>query len=100
MPTASAISALVGSRPKSPLRRSRFLKTCRCFSRLPIGIWVEPVLEPTYLLMACFIHQVAYVENLNPLLQSNFLTAYIRPKLPSWINSDNGKSADLYFKAT
>ena len=33
------------------------------------------------------IHQVAYVENLKPLRQSNFVTACIRPRFPSWIRS-------------
>jgi hypothetical protein len=35
------------------------------------------------------IHQVAYVENLKPRRQSNFSTARIRPRLPSWIRSSS-----------
>ena len=37
--------------------------------------------------IACRIHHVAYVENLKPLRQSNFSTARISPRLPSWIRS-------------
>ena len=33
------------------------------------------------------IHHVAYVENLKPLRQSNFSTARIRPRFPSWMRS-------------
>ena len=33
------------------------------------------------------IHHVAYVENLKPLVWSNFSTARISPRLPSWMRS-------------
>ena len=36
------------------------------------------------------IHQVAYVENLKPLRQSNFSTAWMRPRLPSCTRSRSG----------
>ena len=36
------------------------------------------------------IHQVAYVENLYPLRQSNFSAARTSPIVPSWIRSRNG----------
>ena len=38
----------------------------------------------------CRIHQVAYVENLNPRRQSNFSTARLSPSVPSWMRSRNG----------
>ena len=46
--------------------------------------------------IACLIHQVAYVENLNPLLKSNFSTALIKPILPSWIKSKNNIPRPTY----
>ena len=49
--------------------------------------------------MAWRIHQVAYVENLKPLRQSNFSTACIRPRLPSCTRSSSGSSAAWYFLA-
>ena len=45
------------------------------------------------------IHHVAYVENLKPLRQSNFSTACIRPRLPSWIRSSSGRPDAWYFFA-
>src|SRR3989338_10172731 len=47
------------------------------------------------------IHQVAYVENLYPLVQSNFSTALNKPRLPSWIKSSKVKLAlrPTYFLA-
>mmetsp|Transcript_27257 Transcript_27257/g.92789 ORF Transcript_27257/g.92789 Transcript_27257/m.92789 type:complete len:201 (+) Transcript_27257:245-847(+) len=36
---------------------------------------------------ACLIHHVAYVENLKPFSGSNFSTARVRPKVPSWMTS-------------
>ena len=50
-------------------------------------------------LMACWIHQVAYVENLKPLRQSNLVTACIKPRLPSWMRSRSGMSVDWYLLA-
>src|SRR5919112_893328 len=49
--------------------------------------------------MACRIHQVAYVENLKPLRQSNFSTARISPRMPSWIRSSSVSSEPWYFFA-
>ena len=45
------------------------------------------------------IHHVAYVENLKPLRQSNFSTACIRPRLPSWMRSRSGSPDAWYFFA-
>ena len=45
------------------------------------------------------IHHVAYVENLKPLRQSNFSTACIRPRLPSWMRSSSGSPDAWYFLA-
>ena len=45
------------------------------------------------------IHQVAYVENLKPLRQSNFSTACIKPRLPSWMRSRSGRPDAWYFLA-
>ena len=45
------------------------------------------------------IHHVAYVENLKPLRQSNFSTACIRPRLPSWMRSSSGRPDAWYFLA-
>ena len=39
------------------------------------------------------------MENLKPLRQSNFSTAWIRPRLPSWTRSSRGSSAAWYFLA-
>ena len=39
------------------------------------------------------------MENLNPFRQSNFSTACINPKLPSWTRSRRGNSVDWYFLA-
>ena len=49
--------------------------------------------------MAWRIHHVAYVENLKPLRQSNFSTACIRPRLPSWMRSSSGRPEAWYFLA-
>ena len=38
----------------------------------------------------CLIHQTAYEINLNPLVSSNFLAAFIKPTLPSFIISIKG----------
>ena len=46
--------------------------------------------------MAWRIHHVAYVENLNPFEWSNFSTARIRPRLPSWIRSRNSMPRPTY----
>ena len=45
------------------------------------------------------IHHVAYVENLKPLRQSNFSTACISPRLPSWMRSSSGSPDAWYFLA-
>ena len=39
------------------------------------------------------------MENLKPLRQSNFSTACIRPRLPSWIRSSSGRPEAWYFLA-
>ena len=62
------------------------------------SLTVLPVLAMP-LVMAWRIHQVAYVENLNPLRQSNFSTACMRPRLPSCTRSSRGSSAAWYFLA-
>ena len=49
--------------------------------------------------MACRIHHVAYVENLNPRRQSNSSTARISPMLPSWTRSRNGSPWPWYLRA-
>ena len=49
--------------------------------------------------MACRIHHVAYVENLNPRRQSNSSTARISPMLPSWTKSRKGRPWPWYFRA-
>ena len=49
--------------------------------------------------MAWRIHQVAYVENLKPLRQSNFSTACMSPRLPSWMRSRSGRPDAWYFLA-
>ena len=55
---------------------------------------VRPVLAMPRVI-AWRIHHVAYVENLKPLRQSNFSTACIRPRLPSWIRSSSGRPGRL-----
>ena len=50
-------------------------------------------------LIAWRIHHVAYVENLNPLRQSNFSTACINPRLPSWMRSSSDSPDAWYFLA-
>ncbi len=45
------------------------------------------------------IHQVAYVENLKPLRQSNLSTAWMRPRLPSCTMSSSGRPELWYFFA-
>ena len=59
---------------------------------------VRPVLAMPRVI-AWRIHHVAYVENLKPLRQSNFSTACIRPRLPSWIRSSSGRPDAWYFLA-
>ena len=59
---------------------------------------VRPVLAMPRV-MAWRIHHVAYVENLKPLRQSNFSTACIRPRLPSWMRSSSGRPEAWYFLA-
>ena len=59
---------------------------------------VRPVLAMPRV-MAWRIHHVAYVENLKPLRQSNFSTACIRPRLPSWMRSSSGRPDAWYFLA-
>jgi hypothetical protein len=59
---------------------------------------VRPVLAMPRV-MAWRIHQVAYVENLKPLRQSNFSTACMRPRFPSWIRSSSGRPEAWYFLA-
>ena len=39
------------------------------------------------------------MENLKPLRQSNFSTACIRPRFPSWIRSSRGRPEAWYFLA-
>jgi len=51
---------------------------------------VRPVLAMPRVI-AWRIHQVAYVENLKPLRQSNFSTACMSPRFPSWIRSRSGR---------
>src|SRR5664280_282733 len=45
------------------------------------------------------IHHVAYVENLNPLVWSNFSTARMRPRLPSWMRSRKARPRLRYLLA-
>ena len=59
---------------------------------------VRPVLAMPRV-MAWRIHHVAYVENLKPLRQSNFSTACMRPRLPSWMRSRRGRPEAWYFFA-
>ena len=59
---------------------------------------VRPVLAMPRVI-AWRIHHVAYVENLKPLRQSNFSTACIRPRLPSWMRSSSGRPDAWYFLA-
>ena len=59
---------------------------------------VRPVLAMPRVI-AWRIHHVAYVENLKPLRQSNFSTACIRPRLPSWMRSSSGSPEAWYFLA-
>ena len=40
--------------------------------------------------MACLIHQVAYVLNLKPRRESNFSTALMSPRLPSLHHVEHG----------
>ncbi len=49
--------------------------------------------------MACRIHQVAYVENLYPLRYSNFSTALMSPMLPSCTRSKKCRPRLVYFFA-
>ena len=77
---ASASSASVGGRPRSSqsscsARASRIACSCRC-----TGTRIVREELAIARVTACRIHQVAYVENLKPLRQSNFSTARIRPE--------------------
>ncbi len=96
---AQAISSSVGSRSSSARKvRSERLTL---FSRSPTctGILIVRPLSVRPRATACRIHQVAYVENLNPLRWSNFSAARTRPIVPSWIRSRKGSPWFLYLFA-
>src|SRR3989304_9220787 len=46
------------------------------------------------------IHHDAYVENLNPFVWSNFVTAFMSPMFPSWIKSVRGSPLPVYLFAS
>ena len=82
-PNARPSSAAVGSRPHS------WTNVWEARLRLPIrsDMWVGTRMvrarSATARLTACWIHHVAYVENLKPRRYSNLSTARMSPMLPS-----------------
>ena len=80
---------VVGVR-SSVANSSRSARSIFCSrSTMCTGIRIVRALLATPRCTACLIHQVAYVENLKPLRQSNFSAARIRPMIPSWIRSSS-----------
>ena len=83
-----ASSSSVGSRPLSWMK-SRWARValarswCTCIGRRMSRDW-----KATALRTACWIHQHAYVENLQPRAGSYFVAALINPSEPSWTKSD------------
>ena len=93
--SSTASSSFVGSRPSSWPIRSR---TARSFRRRSPR-WIGRRMRSPWLRMArehaWRIHQVAYVENLQPRRQSNFSTARVSPIVPSWIRSGERQALPL-----
>mmetsp|Transcript_3619 Transcript_3619/g.10322 ORF Transcript_3619/g.10322 Transcript_3619/m.10322 type:complete len:204 (-) Transcript_3619:780-1391(-) len=83
-----ASSSSVGSRPLSWMK-SRWARValarswCTCIGSLINLDW-----KATARRTACWIHQQAYVENLQPRAGSYFVAARINPKEPSWTKSE------------
>ena len=68
-------------------------------STMCTGIRIVRALFATPRCTAWRIHQVAYVENLNPFRQSNFSAARIKPMIPSWIRSSSISPCPWYLFA-
>ena len=98
-PRRSAISASVGSLPKDCNRDLDSLTTLLICSIMCTGTRIVLAWSEIERVIACLIHQVAYVENLKPFLYSNFSTALIRPILPSCTRSKKCKPLLVYFLA-
>ena len=97
--TSAESSARVAGRPSFSSSRARAFWRRASVSPAWTGRRiVRPVLAMPRVI-AWRIHQVAYVENLKPLRQSNFSTACIRPRLPSWMRSRSGSPDAWYFLA-
>ncbi len=86
MSQATATSAAVTGRPRAARFRSAAatLRTCSC---MWTGMRMRAPSSAMARLIDCRIHQVAYVENLLPILGSNFRAARISPSTPCWTRS-------------
>ena len=87
MSTWAASSSVVGSRPISWWNWRWAQTTLWMVSTMWTGIRMVRAWSAMARVMAWRIHQVAYVENLKPLVWSNFSTARMSPRLPSWMRS-------------
>ncbi len=95
-PLTSEISAAVGDRWWASASDISVSWTVRTTSTMCTGSRMVRPLLPNPRVIAWRIHQVAYVENLNPLRQSNFSTARISPRLPSWMRSSSSSPRPVY----
>src|SRR5262249_12791312 len=91
IPSSSASSSSVGSRPRSLLtcaetRRIRVILSTTSAGKRIVLLWLTSARW-----IARLIHQLAYVLSLEPLPGSNRPTASIRPMFPSEIRSAKGK---------
>src|SRR2546426_372847 len=93
------ISSGVGSRPSSWRSWREIRINLLIVSTMWTGMRMVRAWSASARVMACRIHQVAYVLNLYPLRQSNFSTARISPRFPSWIRSRNSMPRPTYFFA-
>ena len=90
MPVASASSGTVGSRPSWRCSIADVRDIADSASLTCAGTRMVRPLSAMARVMAWRIHHVAYVENLKPRSGSNFSTARMRPRLPSWMTSGSG----------
>jgi hypothetical protein len=90
MRSRSAISAVVGERPKAVVRSSVALLTCTHSSCRRRGTWTVRTLSRKYRLISPTTVGIANVGNCTPRSGSKRSMALMRPMVPTWTTSSIG----------
>ncbi len=90
IPSSSASSELVGSRPRASESMLAILRILEILSTMWTGSLIVLLWLARARLIDCLIHQDPYVLSLPPFSGSNLSTAFMRPMLPSEMRSESG----------